>query len=68
MRPITETMSHKELLAAVRELATRAVVLETVGAPAVNAAFKGQIAITDAPEVYIAVTVGAGAADWKQVS
>ncbi len=68
MRPITEGMSHKEELAALRELATRAVPLETVGAPAVSASFKGQIAISDAPEVYIAVTVGAGAADWKQVS
>ena len=52
----------------VRELATRAVPLETPVAPAVSASFKGQIAISDAGEAYIAVTVGSGAADWKQVS
>lgn len=68
MRPITENMSQKELLAAVRELSDRSVVLETVGAPAVSAKFKGQIAVTDVPSVYVALTVGSGAADWVLVS
>ncbi len=68
MRPVTEGMSHKELLAVVRELATRTVPLETAAAPAASAAFKGQVAISALGVAYIAITVGSGAADWVQIT
>jgi len=68
MRPVTENMSQKELIAVVRELATRAVPLDTTGAPAASASFKGQLAIDEGVAAYIAVSVGLGAADWVLIS
>lgn len=68
MRNVTENISDKEHRWATRELQARVTPVQTAGVPALNATFLGQIAISAVGDAYIAIAVGTGAADWKQIT
>jgi hypothetical protein len=72
IRPITESMSDKEVRAALREIVVRITPLTGVGAPVTSAKFVGQ-EYQDTTAVlpagwFKASTVGNGAADWVAIS
>lgn len=71
VRPITETMSDKEIRAALREIIVRITPLTGAGAPATSAQFVGQEYFDTTAGVptgwWKANTAGNGAADWVAI-
>ncbi len=71
IRPITESMSDKETLAALREIIVRITPLTGTGSPATSAQFVGQEYLDTAAVLptgwWKANTAGNGAADWVAI-